>query len=100
MATIKDALRRMQLSLADCRGLTYDGASNMLGRKSGVANQISAVQPKALVTHCHGHSLSVAVKDLASTSKILNNTIRTVGEICVLVKFSPKRQKLQILFFR
>ncbi len=64
----------------------------MLGRKSGVATQISAVQPKALVTHCHGHSL--AVKDLAQTTKILDNTMGTVGEICVLVKFSPKREKM------
>eukprot|EP00112_Aurelia_sp_Birch-Aquarium-sp1_P001569 Seg1170.3 transcript_id=Seg1170.3/GoldUCD/mRNA.D3Y31 product="Zinc finger MYM-type protein 1" protein_id=Seg1170.3/GoldUCD/D3Y31 len=94
VATIKDAFLRMQLSFSDCRGQTYDGARNMLGRKSGIATQISAVQPKALVTHCHGHSLSLAVKDLTSACKILDDTIGTVGEICVLVKFSPKREKM------
>ena len=93
VATIKDALIRMQLSLSDCRGQTYDGASTMLGRKSGDAAQLSSIQPKALVTHCHGHSLSLAVKDLTSECKVLADTMGTVGEICVLVKYSPKREK-------
>lgn len=94
VATIKDALIRMQLSLSDCRGQTYDGASTMLGRKTGVAAQLSSIQPKALVTHCHGHSLSLAVKDLTSECKVLADTMGTVGEICVLVKYSPKREKM------
>ena len=41
---IRDILMRLQLSLNDCRGQTYDGASNMLGRKSGVATQITNIQ--------------------------------------------------------
>ena len=38
--TIKDILLRSNLSLQNCRGQTYDGASNMLGKKSGVATPI------------------------------------------------------------
>ena len=38
--------------------------SNMKGKKSGVAVQIKAIQPKAVDTHCHGHSLNLAVKDI------------------------------------
>ena len=76
----------MQLTLANCRGQTYDGASNMLGRKSGVAAKILEEQPKALPTHCHAHSLSLSVKDVCKNVKILNDTMGTVGEICVLVK--------------
>ena len=37
VAAIKDALLRTQLSLDKCRGQCYDGASNTLGKKSGVA---------------------------------------------------------------
>ena len=55
---IKDALVRLQLSLSYCRGQCYDGASNMLGNRSGVAKHIQECQPKAHPTHCHGHSLS------------------------------------------
>ena len=45
---IIDALTRFQLSLSQLRGQTYDGASNMLGRKSGVAALIKQLQPKGI----------------------------------------------------
>ena len=92
--SIKDILLRLQLSLENCRGQTYDGASNMVGRKSGVATQITAIQPKALATHCHGHSVSLSVKDVTSQCKLLRDTMGTVGEMTILVKFSPKREKM------
>ena len=37
---IKDSLIRLNLPIANLRGQTYDGASNMLCHKSGVAKQI------------------------------------------------------------
>ena len=91
---IKDVLLRCQLELSMCRGQTYDGASNMLGKKSGVATQILTLQPTAFVTHCHGHSLSLAVKFLTSSCKIIDDTMGIVGEICILIKYSPKREKM------
>ena len=91
---IKDVLLRFHLNLVNCRGQTYDGASNMMGKRTGVATQISAEQPKAIATHCHGHSLSLSVKSLTSECDILRDTMGTVGEICILVKYSPKREKL------
>ena len=93
VSAIKDVLLRFNLSLDLCRGQIYDGASNMVGKKSGAATQISKIQPKALLTHCYGHSLSLAVKDLTSNCKILGDTMGTVGEITVLIKYSPKREK-------
>ena len=83
---IKDILMRCSLSLDDCRGQTYDGASNMIGKHSGVSTKISEEQPKAIATHCQGHSLSLAVKSLTKECPILRDTMGTVGEICVLVK--------------
>ena len=80
----------------NCRGQCYDGASNMLGKKSGVAKQILDIQPKAFATHCHCHSLNLPVKETTKESKILSDTIDTSGEIAILVKYSPKReQKLE-----
>ena len=90
---IKDILLRSHLSLENCCGQTYDGASNMMGKRSGVSTQISAEQPKAMTTHCQGHSLSLAIKSLTKDCTILRNTLVTVGEICVLVKYSQKREK-------
>ena len=41
--------------------LTYDGASVMLGRKSGVATRLQALFPKITVWHCSAHRLGLAV---------------------------------------
>jgi hypothetical protein len=43
------------LSISNCRGQAYDGASAMAGRKSGVQTRIKEIEPKALFNHCHGH---------------------------------------------
>ncbi|XP_066925948.1 zinc finger MYM-type protein 1-like [Clytia hemisphaerica] len=94
VAAIKDILLRLNLPLESCRGQTYDGASNMFGKKSGVATQILTLQPMALAIHCFGHSLSLAVKDLTSCCKTIGETMSTAGEICILVKYSPKREKM------
>ena len=55
-SAIKDSLTSFNLPLSDLRGQTCDNASNMVGKRSGVAAQIKIVQPKAIETHCHGHS--------------------------------------------
>ena len=61
-------------------------ASNMLEKKSGVAKQILDIQPKALATHCHCHSLSLPVKEVTKESKTLSDIMDTSAEIAILVK--------------
>ena len=82
----------MNVSLENLRGHTFDGARDMLGYKSRVSKQISVDQPKALVTHCYGHSLNLSVKDLTKQCKLIDDVMATVGEITILVKYSHKRQ--------
>ena len=41
-----------------------------------------------------GHSLSLTVKSLRKGSPILCEVMGTVGEICVLVKYSPKQDRM------
>ena len=48
---IKDILPRFNLSLQHCRGQTYYGVSNMVGKKSKVTTKLLVEQPKTLVTH-------------------------------------------------
>ena len=57
---ITDPLIQLNLPISRCRG--HDGASNMMGKKSGVAAEIIKLEPKALATHCHCHSLNLSVK--------------------------------------
>lgn len=94
VAVLKDILCRYQLDLNQCRGQCYDGASNMLGKHSGVAVQIRELQELALETHCHAHSLSLSVKDTTKNIKILRDTMGTAGEIVILIKYSPKRENI------
>ena len=41
-----------------CREQCYDGASNMKGHISGVSAQLLQEKPRAIYTHCYGHSLN------------------------------------------
>ena len=48
---ITNILLRFNVSLQHYRWQMYDGASNMMGKKSGLATKLLIEQPKALVTH-------------------------------------------------
>ena len=47
------------IPLSDCRGQTYDNASNMAGRYSGLQARLRAVNPLAVFVPCAGHSLNL-----------------------------------------
>ena len=64
----KDTLCRMNLPLSKLRGQCYDGASAMSGAKSCVAKKIQEEEPKAVYTHCYGHSVSLATCDAVKQS--------------------------------
>ncbi len=49
VTTITDVLLRMNLSISNCRGQCYDGASSMSGSRSGVAIQLSKLEPQSLI---------------------------------------------------
>ena len=44
---VKDVLFKLQLSLVNCSGKCYDGASDMMGHKTGVAKRTQVLQLKA-----------------------------------------------------
>ena len=94
VAVIRDVLIGMNLSITNSRGQCYDGASNMVGAKSGVATQIKNYERRAFLTHCYGHALQLAVGDTMKGIKLLGNTLDTTYEISKLLKFSPKRGAL------
>ena len=60
VARLQDVMLRVNLQLSRCRGQCYDGGSNMASCKSGVKAQILQLEPRALFTHCYGHSLSLS----------------------------------------
>ena len=91
-ALIKDALLRFNLKLENCRGQCYDGASNMKGHVSGVSTQILQEEPRAIYTHCYGHSLNLACQDTIRSVKVLRDALDTTFELSKLLKYSSKRK--------
>ena len=94
VAIIKDSLLRLNLKLELCRGQCYEGASVMSGARSGVATVISLEEPRAVFTHCYGHSFNLAVGDTVRQSKLMKSAFETVYEISKLIKKSPKRDAM------
>ena len=91
---VKDALLRLNLHLSKVRGQCYDGASNMSGRRSGVAKRIMDEQPLAFYMQCYGHSLNLAVSDMIKNSSTMKKVLDITHEITKLVKYSPRREAL------
>ena len=94
VGVIKDIFLRMNISLHKLRGQCYDGAATMAGLRSGVAKQIQDVEPRAVYTHCYGHSLNLACADTIKTCKLLKDALDTTHEITKLIKKSPRRNAI------
>ena len=60
-SVVRDSCRKMALSLDNCHGQAYDGASNMAGHLNGVAARILKEAPKAHYVHCLSHSLNLSL---------------------------------------
>lgn len=91
VSAIKDVLLRINVSISNCRGQCYDGASNMSGAKKGVAAVIASEESRALYMHCFAHALNLAVADTVKRSKLCRDALDNAFEITRLIKFSPKR---------
>ena len=68
--------------------------SKSLPNESRRYKRIQEIQPKAYVTHCHCHFLSLSVKDAIKGSKILSDAMDITKEVIQLIKLSPKREHM------
>lgn len=72
---ILEVVEKVGLSMTNCVGQAYDGASNMSGYKSGCAALISKKYPLAVYSHCKSHVLNLAlVKACTSLMEIRKHT--------------------------
>ena len=51
-----------------------------------------AVEPRAVFTHCYGHSLNLACGDAIKHCKLMWDALDTSYEIIKLIKKSPARE--------
>ena len=63
----------MNLKLKYCRGQCYDGASNMIEVRNGVAKQLTDEEPQAIFTYCYGHAVNLAVGDTVTKCKLMRS---------------------------
>ena len=90
---IVSCLEGLGLSFNELRGQGYDGASTMSGEKSGVQKRIREKQPKALYTHCAGHSLNLVMVSSCSVLSV-RNAIDHIKSLTLWIKASAKREGL------
>ena len=64
----------------------------MSGCRLGVAKRIMDDEPKAIYTHCYGHSLDLVISDTAKRCDCINNALSIMHEITKLIKKSPQRE--------
>ena len=62
----------------------------MSGSKTGVQSHFLQREPRALFTHCYGHSLSLAVGDALKSNKVCRDALDVAFEVSKLIRFSPK----------
>ena len=65
---ICDTLAAFDLSLDNCVSQSYDGASVMSGRCTGVQSRIKEFAPCAIYIHCHAHRLNLVLVDCENCS--------------------------------
>ena len=91
-SAINDVLTRLNLRISNCRGQCYDGASNMVGIRSGVTTVLQREEPRAILTHCYGHSLQLAVCDTVKQVKVMQDALDTTYENYKVVKILSKER--------
>lgn len=88
---VKKVLREHGLKLEDIVGECFDGASNMRGKRKGVATRMKECSPRAIYVHCYGHLLNLALQDTMSEVEPLRNALGTVQSLYNFLEASPKR---------
>ena len=78
-------------------GLATDGASVMLGKRSGVYAKLKCLFPNLIGWHCLNHRLELSVSDAVDACAGLNNFKIFIGKLYSLYSASPKnRRALQV----
>ena len=81
----------LKQKLACCN---FDGASVMMGKKSGVAKQLQDIaQHPVCIIHCVAHNLELAVLDAIKQTPYLAIFEETVKSVFKFYFYSPKRRR-------
>lgn len=65
-------LKEKHIDISDCRGQSYDNASNMSGCYSGLQTRINEINELAIFVPCAAHSLNLVGKNAVDNNKKAN----------------------------
>ena len=65
-----------------------------VSNREQVVKMIQDEEPRAIYTHCYGHSLNLACCDMVKHCKIMNDALDITLEITKIIKKSPKRDAM------
>lgn len=78
---IKDVLVRLNISIDNLRGQSYDGASNMAGKFSGCQAVVKQSQPLAVFVHCGAHCVNLVTLAACESSPFIRDALSVVNEV-------------------
>ena len=93
LAAIQDVFC-MNLKLRHCHGPWYNGSSNMTESSSGAATEIKDEVGGAVLTHCYGCALILAVGDTVKKLNLCLQSLDVVLEISNLIRFLLRHNAL------
>jgi len=89
--SLLDYLNCLQIEFNDCRGQSYDNASNMSGRYKGLQARLKAINPHAIYVPCAAHSLNLVVSNAAESCLEAVNFFGVVQKIYTFLSSSTHR---------
>lgn len=92
--TLLEKLNKLNLSIADCRGQSFDNGSNMMGHRQGVQARVLQLNDKALCVPCSSHTLNLVVSDAAQTSVIYISYFGVLQRLYNLFSSSVQRRAI------
>lgn len=88
---VLDVLSKYNIDIQNCRGQSYDNASNMSGAYSGLQARIREVCPEAIYTPCSAHSLNLVGKHAAECCQESTHYFELLQGLYVFFSSSTKR---------
>lgn len=91
---IKKIFKQFSLSINQCYGQAYDGASNMSSHISGVAARIQADESKALYVHCLAHCTNLCLQSVTKKVAVIWEALNLTMQLSDFILYSPKQTSL------
>ncbi|KAG2651975.1 hypothetical protein PVAP13_1NG325519 [Panicum virgatum] len=93
-SSIDSLLAKFKISLKQCRGQGYDGASNMRGELNGLQSLILRDSKAAYYVHCFAHQLQLVIVATMRKHKGVSNFLNMISILLNVVGGSAKRRDM------